>query len=688
MIQTNFVNNQSRFQTTFYQAKIGFAHVTLDGKFLLVNPYFGGIVGFDWQELIGQSFQKLICLEDFELDLTYFKQILEGTVKFYQIEKCCRHRDGSLLWLNLTLSLVHTSPQKPEYFIVLIEDINNRKQMEQLLQKPDWLLRSLGQISQSLLQAANEEAMLENICHILVESAGYALVWVGLGEQAESSGSRLVGWFSADQLKAQDLGFTVAGKLPDEEPGATVIRTGKPLIIQDLVAEPTLSNWLRTGTDPPFASFVALPLLNGFQPIGSLNIFSKTPQAFSQEALQLLNELASELVIGMMSLRKGEEPQTNQEPPNPIDESYRQLLETLEGVWQFDTQGKTTFVSPRIAQMLGYTIEEIIGIPLSNFVRDSNIALQSDNLGQETNITNSQSDIKFVHKDGSDLWGLVETSLIQDENGYYYLGAVNNLVDITKRKQLEEAFLKLNAELEQRVKKRTAQLEQAVKELEAFSYSVSHDLRAPLRAINGFSRILMEDYADQLPAQAQRYLQLVRSNTHQMSQLVDDLISFSRAGRQNLIRQSVNLRIMAQEILNSLMVEYKDQDVCIKFGDLPEGKADPALLKQVLVNLLSNALKFTSKQAQSIIEIGCEELAGEQVYFVRDNGVGFDMTYVHKLFGVFQRLHLPEQFEGTGVGLAIVQRIIERHGGKVWAEAEVDKGAKFSFTLGKEHIIL
>ena len=167
-----------------------------------------------------------------------------------------------------------------------------------------------------------------------------------------------------------------------------------------------------------------------------------------------------------------------------------------------------------------------------------------------------------------------------------------------------------------------------------------------------------------------------------MGQLVDDLLSFSRVNRQNLIKQTVNIGNMALEILQNLMTEYAGRDITINIGELPKSQADPAMLKQVLINLLSNALKFTGEQTQPTIEIGCEQVEGEPVYFVKDNGVGFDMTYIHKLFGVFQRLHRLDEFEGTGVGLAIVQRIIERHGGRVWAEAEVGKGAKFSFTLG------
>lgn len=257
--------------------------------------------------------------------------------------------------------------------------------------------------------------------------------------------------------------------------------------------------------------------------------------------------------------------------------------------------------------------------------------------------------------------------------------------DATRRRSAEDASPRRAEELEQRVLKRTAELEEDNKELDAFVYSVAHDLRAPLRVIDSFSRMLADAHAAHLPEEARRDLRVIRESAQHMGRLIDDLLTFSRYRRQRLDKHPVSPAELAHRALTDLQAEREKRRVHIVIGDMPPCDADPVLLTQVFVNLLSNALKFTRRRDAAEIEVGCRNGTDGRtgpVYFVKDNGVGFDMRYADKLFGVFQRLHRAEEYEGTGVGLAITQRIIHRHGGRIWAEAGVDKGATFYFTLG------
>jgi len=241
-----------------------------------------------------------------------------------------------------------------------------------------------------------------------------------------------------------------------------------------------------------------------------------------------------------------------------------------------------------------------------------------------------------------------------------------------------------NAALERRVRERTAELEAANQELESFSYSVSHDLRAPVRHIDGFAELLDQTTDSTISEKDRRYLQLIIKAAKQMSQLIDDLLDFSRMGRAEMRRTRVNLQVLLEKVLQSLQPEMEGRHILWKKDPLPEVQADPALLQQVFSNLLFNAIKYSRPRDPAQIEIGSKIEGEERVFFVRDNGVGFDMRYADKLFGVFQRLHSKEEFEGTGIGLANVQRIIHRHGGKVWAEGVEDGGATFYFSMPNE----
>jgi light-regulated signal transduction histidine kinase (bacteriophytochrome) len=253
--------------------------------------------------------------------------------------------------------------------------------------------------------------------------------------------------------------------------------------------------------------------------------------------------------------------------------------------------------------------------------------------------------------------------------------------DISQRKAIQDELDDYREQLEKRVEERTVQLQAAYTDLESFSYSVSHDLRAPLRAIDGFSAILLEDYAPRLDDEGKRLFRVVGDNARKMGQLIDDILAFSRAGRIELLVTNLDMNALAQEVWQELEPQRAGRSVEFRLAALPTAYGDPAAIRQVLQNFLANALKFTRGRESALIELGGRQDSGESIFYVRDNGAGFDMDYVNRLFGLFQRLHGMDEFEGTGVGLAIVKRFVAKHGGRVWAEGRLGEGATFWFTL-------
>lgn len=348
-----------------------------------------------------------------------------------------------------------------------------------------------------------------------------------------------------------------------------------------------------------------------------------------------------------------------------------------------DPQGKIIYVNDKFCAISKYSREELLGQDhrvinsghhSKEFFRDLWTTIAAGKVWK--------GEIRNRAKDGSFYW--VATTIVPFLNPH---GKPRQYVairaDITERKAAEEKIVQLNAELEQRVTARTHDLEMANEELKAFSYSVSHDLRAPLRAMGGFAEILEMQLGENVSPEARHAMKRIQENAVKMGQLIDRLLDFSTLNWLPVTKMQVSPAEIARVVFNELRSELNGRSVEIEITELPKCEADPTLLKQVFTNLLSNALKYSRGKNPAIIKIGSLQEDEGIIYFVKDNGAGFDMEYANKLFRVFQRLHSADQFEGTGVGLAIVQRIIQRHGGRVWAEAEVDHGATFYFTIGK-----
>lgn len=342
---------------------------------------------------------------------------------------------------------------------------------------------------------------------------------------------------------------------------------------------------------------------------------------------------------------------------------------------------RIVFVNDAFERRTGYSREEVIGRSPRFLQGARTLRPELDRIRKAMEQWQPvRAELVNYTKAGEEFWLEIDIAPIADATGWFtHWVAVER--DVTERKVAEEEILRLNAILEDRVRQRTELLSAANQELEAFSYTISHDLRAPVRALDGFSEVLLADFGDSLPPEAQHYLKSIRRSARRMGLLIDDLLAFARLGRLELSRQPIDHGSLVREVVAELASTYPGRESQVHVGPLPASLGDLALVRQVWANLLSNALKFSSNVADPRIEVGCETLAGELAYFVRDNGAGFDPRYAGRLFDVFQRLHAETEFEGTGVGLAIVKRIIERHGGRVWAKGELGRGAVIHFTV-------
>jgi PAS domain S-box-containing protein len=476
---------------------------------------------------------------------------------------------------------------------------------------------------------------------------------VGLVEQLCEAAHAAAGGLSAVAAAWREETRDFAVCLP-REGELTGLRLG-------LDAEPLRRAWesklpVAIPVLPPAAGFdrlaalgakaaLVMPIVDGDWSWGVLVVVLRTRGLFVEEDLELLQLMAGE-TAHLVKVRE-------------VADLYAAMAEAAPfGEVIVSALGRVLEANPRTRELFGYPTRELIGSAASRLIPAADA---SDPAAAAVTLTG-------VRRDGSEFPVSLRRNSLTLEARPVTMWTIE---DISARREAELA-----------VHERTAQLEAANRELESFSYSVSHDLRAPLRAVDGFSMILEEDCAAELSPDARHYLGMVRQNTKQMGTLIDDLLAFSRLGRQPLQRSVVDMSELVVRVVEDVQRFDESRHVRLELEELPPCEADPSLLKQVMVNLVSNAFKFSRKAQEPRIAVGCNlNPAGPAEYYVRDNGVGFDMAYAAKLFGVFQRLHRAEDYEGTGVGLAIVHRIISRHGGRIWADSRIGEGATFFFTL-------
>jgi len=429
--------------------------------------------------------------------------------------------------------------------------------------------------------------------------------------------------------------------------------------------------------------YLVVPMVAGGELIGAVS-FGGEAADFPPEHVTIAQEVAAQIAIAISQARllesvKAQAQQLEgkvRERTAELEATSRQLQDLYDhapcGYHSVDPAGRLVRMNATWLSWLGYRHDEVVGKLRHAEIMTPESAERYEKQWFPQFLERGslmEAEVEYVRKDGTRLPALLSGSWIYDEQGKPVMSRAT-VTDITEHKRVHAQMHELNLKLQA-----------ANKELESFSYSVSHDLRAPLRAVDGYALMLEEDYGAKLDDEGRRLLGVVREGAAQMGRLIDDLLNFSQVGRKPIARDSVNMEALVREVVALVRPDTKAR---IEIGELPPVEGDRALLKQVWTNLVSNALKYSSKSAQPLVQIGARREGGEQIYWARDNGSGFDMRYYDKLFGVFQRLHRADEFEGTGVGLAIVQRVVTRHGGRVWAEGKVGEGACFFFALPVE----
>lgn len=890
-------DSEERFRANFEQAAVGIAHVSLEGKWILVNDRLCNITGYTKDELLQLTFQDITHPDDLEKDLNLVSKVLSGEIQTYLMEKRYFHKDGSIVWVNITVSLVRDFDAKPKYFISVIEDISRRKNAEENLRFEKERFEKLATASPSVICSLRMSADGQ-FSFVFVSQASEDIY--GFTPQEIQADANLI----FDRINPEDsaqvnesilrsmLTMSVwnsefrylhpqKGEVWIEGFSAPVLESDNSTIwhgiINDITKRKLAEENLRFEKERFENIALALPsaiFTFRLSPEGKMSlpysspptkdIYGFTPEELTEDSLKIFNcinpedlELNKEAIYKSAKdltlyhdISRYHHPQKGErwievysmpalEPDGSlvwhgVANDVTQRVQTEEQIAESEKIYRLMFegnplpmwvcdietlqfleVNNSAISKYGYTREEFLSMNLLDFrpaeknptVLEIIESFKKEEFEDSPENSNKIITTQHIKKDGTlidvevishkimfegrnarfamanDITerlraekALLEASLFNEqiinnvEEGIILLdkelryvvlnrflenqigikkealigktpfevfpslrneivfenmqralhgekvraadneiyvpsknesvwassiysphytadneisGVIITVTDVSDRKKYEQEILQLNESLEQKVVERTSALNAVNKELESFSYSVSHDLRAPLRAIDGFSAALLEDYEEKLDEEGKNYLNRVRSASQKMAQLIDDLLKLSRLSRGELRRTKVNLSQIVTEITVQLQ-EYQPKS-SVEQNIEPDiyTVADEHLIRIALENLLSNAWKFTSKKETAQIIFGKNAENGETVYFVKDNGAGFDMQFSDKLFGAFQRLHTIQEFDGTGIGLATVQRIINRHGGKIWAESKNGEGATFYFSLGK-----
>jgi PAS domain S-box-containing protein len=590
--------------------------------------------GYRAKEILGRSFSMFYASQDVEHGQPILALKTAADEGRFHEEGVRLAKGGHRFWADVAITALRDPSGKLRGFAQVTRNITQRKETEERLSGSEALKTAILNAALDAIISINHEGLVQEWNPAAEKMFGYA---------REEALGRLVD----DLIVPALLSEVYNGSLANYFLNGAVSLMGRPIELK-----------LRRANGEEFSAEMAI---------------SRIPTEDPPRCTALIRDI-TERKLAEVELRESEE-------------RFRLLVDGVKeyAIYMLNTNGDVATWNEGAERLEGYKAQEIIGKSFSIFFPPEAVQRKAPEaaLKRAEREGRARNEGWRVRKDGSRFWSLGIITALRDENGKLR-GFAKVAYDMTKKKEAEDEIRRLNAELESRVIERTAQLEAANQELEAFSYSVSHDLRAPLRHILGYVDILRTEADDSLNPTSRHHLQTIAESATQMGQLIDALLEFSRMGRTEIRFEWVDVARLVEEARRELRDDIQGRDIEWKIGELPAVRGDPLMLRQVIVNLLANALKYTRTRAKAKIGITSKNGGREITFCIEDNGVGFDMTYADKLFGVFQRFHRSSDFEGTGIGLANVRRIIHRHGGRTWAIGKVDKGATICFSIPKQ----
>lgn len=610
---------EKEFTSAFENAAIGMALVAPDSRRLRANKAFCKMLGYSQAELLSRALHHVTHPDDVQEDMRQRDLCLAGEKEAYQHEKRYLHKDGHVVWGHLTCTLVRDAGGCPQHFISQVQDLTERKMAEQRLRDTQALLHMAAQVGR-------------------------------LGAWAYEVGQPRLTW-SEEVCAIHDV---KQGFAPTLEESLDFFALEYQQTMRTI-----FSACLADGS--PFDVEARITTAKGrrvwVRAIGEAQWDERGRVVRLQGACQDITE----------SKRAAEEARTIAEQLTTTLESLTDAFFTVDRQWRF------TYVNAEAERSLRRGRSELLGLEMWKAFPDLRQSIFADNYERAMKENVAVQFEAFYAQSG--VW--VQVKAYPSGQGLAIYAR-----DVTERIAARREILHLNAELEERVKQRTAQLEEANKELEAFSYSIAHDLRAPLSSIDGFSLMLEQTAGQDLAERSRHYLSRIRAGVRQMGELTDGLLSLTNLSRASLRSEAVDLAALARAAIGSCRERSPEREVDVDIAPALPVSGDPRLLAQAIGNLVGNAWKFTARRERARIEVGSRQgEGGGLVYFVRDNGAGFDMAYASRMFEAFRRMHSSADFEGTGIGLALVHKIVNRHGGRIWAESAPEAGATFYFTL-------